>query len=140
MTSFEAIHNAARSLYKTSIVDVYSVQTQWDNAPLDIDDSSLGTYNCWSRFNIRPGLTDITELGETKTYRTPGIVIIQLFSKIEEGDRDALRLADKIKETFRSVTTSGVHFRTPYISNSGRTDNKWWQINVYCPFYSDDTD
>lgn len=133
MTSWEDVHNAIRARFETEIEDGQSVEVQYDNAPsVDIDESST----IWINFQIHPGMTFTAETGNVRTSRTPGVATAQIFTAIEQGDKEALEMADYIKAAFRHVTASGVVFQTPYVRRIGRVD-KWWQTDVVCPFYSD---
>lgn len=139
MTTWEDMSNAVRSRFKAQVEDVESIQVQYDNAPFELDESSPLTDGLWVRFKVLPGQTDTAEFSGSKTARTPGVAMAQIKSEIEQGDRNALQLADNIKDAFRHVTAAGVVYQTPYVRTIGRVnENKWWQVNVICPFYSDD--
>jgi hypothetical protein len=140
MTTFDQIGDACRTKFDADIAVTYSIQTQYDNAPFTLDESSDLTLNSWIRFTNIFGLSDQVQNGgegpSGNTYRTFGECIAQIFSKIESGDHNALTIANYIVTAFRSKTASGVTYRTPYLRRIGR-DGRWWQVNVHIPFYSD---
>jgi len=133
MTKTE-IANAIRSRFKAQVADVLSLATQYDNQKLDNPDNVQ-----WCRLTISPGQTTQESIGNPagQRFRTPGVMIAQIFCPVGAGDGGLWDLADSIESAFRCVTDSGVTFRTPYSYKVGRKGNEW-QINVNCPFYADD--
>jgi len=130
--------SAIRTRFKTEIADEYSLEVLYDNAPGDDPSASASlTMGLWIRFSVLPGDSDCQEFGGSKTSRTPGVAVAQIFAQLRQGDRNSLQVADYIKSAFRHVSADGVIYGTPYVRTVGR-DNKWYQINVFCPFYSDD--
>lgn len=129
--SYETVFNTIRSRFKTLIEDGESIPVHYDNAPFDKPDDSI-----WIRFTIVPGVTEQVEI--PSTFRTFGLATAQVFTKIETGDKLALETADTVKSSFRAISVSGVTFRTPSLEVIGRSEN-WWQVNIECPFYSDET-
>jgi hypothetical protein len=128
----ENMYNAIRSRFKTQVADkTAGLVVIYDNAPFTDSDVR------WVRFTIKTGDTTQRTIGAQKTYRTIGIAIAQIFVPVDQGDRDALQLADTITAAFRSVTDQGVRYQTPSTKNVGRTD-QWWQVNVTCPFFADE--
>lgn len=132
MPSFESIANTCRSRLATQVATPFSYPVLYDNAPEP-------TYtDTWLRATVQFGKTNIVELGGTKNnYRTSGVFLIQVRIPVQKGDRSALIAADRIALAFRSVTESGVTFRSPSVDPYGR-DGSWWLINVQCPFFSDE--
>jgi hypothetical protein len=133
MTKTE-ITNAIRSRFETQIADVLSLVTQYDNQSADKPDKVQ-----WCRLTIITGETMQASIGNPsgQRFRTPGIMIAQIFCPIGAGDSGLWDLADSIESAFRCVTDTGVTFKTPYSTKIGKTGNEW-QINVTCPFYADD--
>lgn len=131
--TFEAMANTIRSRFKTLVGDVEKIPVHYDNEQKDKPENKL-----WARLNILPGQSIQVEIGKSERFRTPGVMIVQLFLPIGKGMRDLHKMADKIKTAFRAVTVTGVVFRTPSEENVGRTGS-WWQMNVSIPFYADDT-
>lgn len=122
---------------KVFVEDVETVQVEYDNAPFDLDETSMWNDSVWVRFKVLPGDSFQAEVGTQNTYRTPGVCIAEVFCLIEMGDKLLLEMADIIKAAFRSVSYEGVVFRTPSIQSPMR-EQKWWRVSVHCPFYADE--
>lgn len=132
--SSEALHNAIRSRFKTEVADKNAgLVVIYDNAP-DPDKDAL-----WVRFTVLEGDANQQSLGPPRKFRTVGVAVGQVFALVDTGDRKALQVADKIKLAFRAISAGGVTYRTPSVKNVGRVD-RWWQVNVTCPFYADETE
>lgn len=132
--SWSAIANTIRSRFETQIATPESLVTQYDNQSLDNPDNEI-----WCRLTIKSGETTQESIGAPSSNRdrTSGVMIAQLFAPIGKGDGDLKELAETIRAAFKRVTQDGVTFRTPSIYEQG-TREGMWQINVVCPFYSDD--
>ena len=135
--SQEAMFNAIRSRFKTLVEDVAdpALPTEYDNAPFQQPENTQ-----WCRWSIRPASRTQMDVGSsTKRKRTVGVAIAQIFLPLEQGDKAHLVVADAIEAVFKPGAAAGVTYRTPEIVVVGRAnDNKWWQVNVTCPFYADD--
>jgi hypothetical protein len=112
-------------------VDSGEIEVQYDNVQFKPRNHSY-----WVRASIREGESRSATLGAT-LHRTVGVVILQLFAPLDEGDGTLRDYADTFKAHFNSVDVSGVAFYVPSVNTIGRTKG-WWQINVSCPFYVDD--
>lgn len=134
----EAIHSTVRKIVADNFGDGYAVV--YDNAPAPVQKPG-NEPQPWMRAAVRTNGTQQTAIGPTgaagNRYRTSGTVLFSLFDASEKGDGVLLQLADKIVQTFRSVTVQGVVFRTPSVTTVGRFGGSW-QVNVSCPFYSDE--
>ena len=91
----------------------------------------------WVQFSVTTVGAAGAEAGTSGTLRTPGIAFAQVFEPVNDGDGNALALADKIASRFRSVVEKGVSFRTPALFSVGRS-GPWWQLNVQLPFDADE--
>lgn len=133
--SFETLHNAIRSRFQTQVETPNSYLVQYDNAV----QPDVKTAAAWIRFTVLPAGSEQVSLGSSagnRRHRTVGAAIAQIFTTIEQGDKAALVIADKIVAAFQTVTASGVTYREPNVSVIGLS-NSWWQVNVTCPFYAD---
>lgn len=132
--NFEDLANTIRTRYKTQVADTQSLPTQYDNQDFTPPDQAI-----WARLTILPGESFKVSSGGQggSRFRTPGVMIVQIFQPFGQGDKEGLELADVVKTAFRSMNVDSVTYRTPLISTIGRT-GPWWQINVNCPFYNDD--
>ena len=92
------------------------------------------------RLTVIPGLTNDVSFGATRTERTYGVAIAQVFVPVGHGDNSALKIADTIRSAFRSTNSSGVDYLNPYIDNIGVVDaGAFYQVNVHIPFEYDET-
>jgi len=130
----ETLHNTVRSRFKTQVADVQKLPTHYDN-----DGSFTPPENApWARATVLDGISYQASLGSTRTFRTPGLLVVQLFTPWGNGDRKGLQLADAVRLVFLGVTVDGIRYRTPWVNPVGRVDDEW-QINISCPFEVDDT-
>ena len=133
-TKYNDINKAIASRFDALITVAESLQdkVEHDNAEFTKPDEAL-----WVRFTIKHGESVQLSFGSTKRFRFPGVAIAQVFMPQQKGDAEAVIMADKIATAFRSVTAAGVTYRTPSVMNIGRVANEY-QVNVTCPFYSDE--
>lgn len=126
------VAEVARTLYDAAALNVF---TQNDNHVLTPpDDGSL-----WVRLSVRPGESEQQDIGGQNPVRqrTLGVVILQVFSPLDVGDKPARDLAESIRAIFNRTRSGKVQFRVPSIQTIGRRD-ELWQVNVTCPFYEDE--
>ena len=130
------IFNTIRKRFNDEIATPETLITQYDNNKLDNPDGEL-----WCRLTILPAVTRQVSIGSpgNNRERMLGSVVAQLFSPYGSGTKDSELMAEKIKNKFKQLSVSGVIFRNPSITVVGRTgdDGDEWQINVICPFNSD---
>lgn len=132
MATFAEIATIARQRFENLVALPENLEVVYDNAVDDHKDDEA-----WARFTVKPGTSRLAEIGARPSYRTIGVAIAQLFHPVETGDGPGLELADLVATAFRRVTVSGLTFTVPSVQSVGRSD-KWWQINVTCPFQCDE--
>lgn len=133
MTTLANVAAALRDRFDT---ETGSLPTAWDNQefePADITGVS------WARFVVQFNETDRITLGDSARFRQQGLAIAQVFTKKDRGDDAGWTWADTIVNAFRAKKFSGVVTRSPWAERIGDTQDGWWQINVFIPFYSDAT-
>ena len=94
----------------------------------------------WCRFTVQLTSTEDMEIGtEPKTYRTLGILYVQIFTPKNEGDAEALDLANQVVSIFRRWRGSTVKCRPPSIDiiGHGQQGDDWFQVNVIVTFEQD---
>jgi len=130
----DIVANAIRSRFKTQIADTENLPTQYDNDPTEPDKTNL-----WCRLTMVDGDSNQVSLGSpgSNLHRTVGILYAQLFIPVGTGDKVIRAMAKKIYDKFLGLTDFGVRYKTPSIRKVGR-DGSYWQLNVNCPFYTDD--
>lgn len=105
--------------------------------------STAPDFDTWIRLSIREADTDQESMGPrgatAGTYRLSGLVMVQVFAPVGEGDGEARRLADKVSNIFRGVHISSggrqMFFGSPSVVPVG-IDGKWFHANVLCPWSS----
>ena len=91
----------------------------------------------WCRVSIREGTGDFLTIGPSSIDRHTGLVYIQVFVPVFEGDTRGRILADLAAGRFRKKKSSNVTFKVPYFDVVGIKDG-WWCINVICPYFLDE--
>ena len=140
---FAQIAGAIRARFSTEWPQLRpSAPVAYDNTAFDPTRDALdaGGRNLasWVRLTIIPGDGFQASLGTPRVWRATGIVVVQVFSPLGEGDGSAYSLADDVAAIFRGVTVQGVVFRAPSLTHIG-PDGAWYQINVATPFQVNDT-
>lgn len=105
---------------------------QFDNAPFD-KPTDLG----WVRFANAPESDRQVDIGaKLRRFRIEGVVIVSVYTPLNEGDSEGIILADIIANVFRGRSFQGVTFRTPVVRPLGRV-GKEWVVEIRCPFQTD---
>jgi hypothetical protein len=116
-----------------------TVPVAFDNSAFDpardAQDAS-GDPAPWVRLTIVPGEGFQASLGTPRIWRSTGIVMVQVFAPLGQGDGPANELADDAAAVFRGVSLGSVIFRAPSLTRIG-SDGAWYQVNVATPFQSD---
>jgi hypothetical protein len=134
VTDFETISNTVNARFKTEIEDALSVDVAYDNFPYE---PTAGTK--WIRFAVLPERAFQAEMGGTKRWHLPGLAVASIFLPLDTGHKVALEISDSIVTAFRSQTVSAITYRTPTVTNIGRTpDGAWHQTDCSIPFYAQD--
>lgn len=93
----------------------------------------------WVRFNINARTRRQIEIGNgQKTYRTPGLVIIQVFTPKNDGDAEAIDLGDQVAAILHNSTGDSVRCKASTVKIIGEGDDDWYQVNVSTPFVYDE--
>jgi hypothetical protein len=121
-----------RTRWKTLIEEGLGLPTEFPNRKIKPPEGKL-----WCKVSILEG-EDVRQSVVPKRFRTPGVVICQIFDTPGKGDTEARQMADAIKAEFRAVTVSGVKFKTASIKVLG-IQGPYFQINVSITFHVDDT-
>jgi hypothetical protein len=125
-------HNQIRARFNTIWDDTLPVA--WPNkAFTPIIDSP------WVRLTIIDNPQYQVEIGNAaKTFRNTGLIVVQVFTTLDEGDSVALGHADTIAAIFRNWCGTSVKCRAASIFNIGNDGNGWYQVNVSIPFVRDE--
>ena len=125
-----------REEFRTRVAVPYSLTVQFDNEATQ----AIGNQR-WARAQVIHASTSRLRQNSIRTTRAGGMVrrggllLVQIFAPITEGDGDLLAIADFVEDSMRSTTLDGVTYHVPSTERVGRTqDGKWWQVNVQVPF------
>lgn len=93
----------------------------------------------WGRFTIIKGETVQMDIGAPiKTFRTPGILIIQLFAPLDAGSIGILNEGDSVASLFRNWCGQTIRCRAATVEEIGNDNLGWYQVNVTIPFHTDE--
>jgi len=90
----------------------------------------------WIRATIQEADSSVAGLGSTNLYRNPGIISIQVFTKLGGGTKEGNDIAESIVSIFNGATFDGINCRASSIDRVGESEG-WYQLNVTTPYYWD---
>lgn len=92
----------------------------------------------WIRFTSKPGDARIVSLGGvgSRRVRKNGILLIQVFDKLDAGSARPDFIADAIEHHYVGVNVGGVTYQTPVVEEGKRSGDQW-MIVVKIPFFTD---
>lgn len=134
--SYEAQDNALRTRFSTQYALGTNHPVAYPNAeftqPVD---------SPWLRFVVQDTEARQASMGDpgNNFYRHPGLVTVMIFTPLNQGDAEALQIADEVAAIFRNwqdPTTRVFFRRPPYVRRVG-AESKWYHVNVLCPFERD---
>lgn len=109
----------------------------WTETPVVYQNIAYNEMTEFIRVTILSGPREQASLGcNNNTYRTTGVVIIQVFTPKNTGTKRALDIVDMLIAFLQSKVIGTVNFKTPYISFQNIVDS-FYQVNLNCPFYVD---
>lgn len=110
----------------------------------DSEDFEPPVDTAWVRFAVRHDGSTLECIGGSgdggfNTYQRTGRVVIQVFTPINEGTREADTLAQAARAIFEGTTLSGnvIRFNNVVVREIG-PDGAWYQINVEAAFQYDE--
>lgn len=130
--NLDAVSKAIRARFLAEVATPKSLgEFQVDNLEFTQPEDAT-----WARVTVIPSATEQADIVPGRRYRAVGIAMFSFFSPFNKGDEELNLLADYACTKFRTVSASGVTYRTPSPARVGRA-GKWWQVNVTVPWYSD---
>lgn len=97
----------------------------------------------WIRFNILDGEAFQRTTGASARFEYPGVIMIQIFTLVDQGDAEARAMADTINSSFRrtraTVGDDKIVFKTPSYESAG-IEGRFWRVNINVPFYFENVD
>lgn len=118
-------------------------QAQWSHTPTAHENLTYtpvpGT--AWVRLTIRAANAQQASLGQPSLDRHTGLVFLQIFTPLDQGQDRSQWLADRAAAVFRKtslvVAAGEVVFGVPYQVVAETGGDNWHQINVVCPYTFD---
>jgi hypothetical protein len=100
----------------------------WPNYPFDPADKTS-----YLEPTIHFGSTEDAELGETGMGLRYGILMINVYTKLDIGTKQGYDICKKIEDLYRIKVISGIMFSEPYTQEIGKKNGHWLFI-VNVPF------
>ncbi len=120
---------------RTKYLTVVSIPTEWPNEKFTRPSPAA----LWARLTIIDGLTQQMDIGAPiKTFRTVGLIIVQIFAPLDAGSIGVLTQADTIATLFRNWAGTDVLCRAATVNTIGNDNSGWYQVNVEIPFHVDE--
>lgn len=127
----------------TTIVDAKEIIvehfiTEWAAATdvtLDGESFDPPVDTAWVRLSIRHNASNQESLGATGTrkFTRGGVVMVQVFGRLNKGSREADTLAQSAQAVFEGRTVSGIRFLDVVPREIGPSES-WYQFNVEANF------
>lgn len=91
----------------------------------------------WVRFSVTHSGADRMNPGTNPIRRHDGMVQVEVFVPLNDGEDEVDDYCDRAAEIFRDHTSQqGLRFRSPYVVTVGR-NGKWFKKDVLIPFVRD---
>lgn len=134
--SYETQDNAIRSRFATLMAGGSGLPIAYPNVEF-----TQPANTPWCRLHIQDTEANQVSMGNpgNNFYRHPGLVTVMIFTPLNQGDKEALAIADEVAAIFRNwqdPTTRVFFRRPPYVRRIG-AESKWYHVNVLCPFERD---
>jgi hypothetical protein len=132
--ALEGLHNAIRTAFNDLMNGGHgAVPIIYDNELEEPPSSGR-----WVRFAVLDSFAEHTRFGGEIHRRQYGEAVASIYTPIGEGNGDALEIINDIKGIFKDDTVDGVVFQQPSVETRG-VEQRWWRIDLICPYYFDDT-
>jgi hypothetical protein len=94
----------------------------------------------WARFTILSGeelRMDIGTGNNSRTFRKSGVLVIQLFDSLNNGNNAILVKAEEVAAMFRDWCGVTVSCRAATVEELGNDNKGYYQVNISVPFKVD---
>jgi len=124
------------------ISGVRDVPVAWPALPYDpgkLSHFNPASQTGWVRVTVLTGETRQASIsGAHRRWRTPGVVIVNVFTRAGMGEKDGLEIADDVVSALQGVTVSGVVLQAASVEFIGTDETgAWTQHNVRTVFRFD---
>ena len=122
-------------------IAIESRMVAWDGVPVAYDgapngpsvDAAIANQEPWARLTIQHGDSFVAGLGSEPCVRRPGLIMCQVFTKDNQGSRQAYQIADSLVEHLEFWRTDHLETLASSVRRAGPSDG-WYQLNVSTPF------
>lgn len=114
------------------------LNAEWTTTPIAWPNSAFRpvTGAAWLEARVVTQDAFNVDLVSNRRVRHPGLLSLTLYVPANEGDGEALAMADTLSAIFRNVNVSGCIFRAPTVRPLG-ADGAWYRVQVDAPFWRD---
>ena len=99
------------------------------------------TNSPWLQFVMQDAGANQVSMGDpgNNFHRHTGLLTVMIFTPLNQGDAEALQIADEVGAIFRGWQdpTTKVFFRLPPFVRRIGAESKWYHVNLLCPFERD---
>ena len=99
--------------------------------------SQSNNVNEWVRVNILNSDSKQVSLGNDPYFRYNGLLIFQVFTKLNTGSGRSTIICDIISAAFRAQRIGTIKFRSPTLTKVGENGG-WYQVNISIPFFREE--
>jgi hypothetical protein len=132
---FAATESTIRSRFNTQWISLRpTIPVFFDNAG---DDVTPPQNSAWVRLTVLPGASQQVAMGNTRRWRSAGVVAVQIYVPAASGTGLAQELGDDVTSIFEGVNLSGLIFRATSLNRVG-VQGAWLQYNANTPFQADE--
>ncbi len=122
-------------------IAIESRMVAWDGVPVAYDgapngpsvDAAIANQEPWVRLTIQHGDSFVAGLGSEPCVRRPGLIMCQVFTKDNQGSRQAYQIADSLAAHLQFWRTGHLETLASSVQRTGPSDG-WYQLNVSTPF------
>ncbi|MBY6111218.1 DUF4128 domain-containing protein [Halomonas sp. DP1Y21-3] len=122
-------------------IAIESRMVAWDGVPVAYDgapngpsvDAAIANQEPWVRLTIQHGDSFIAGLGSEPCVRRPGLIMCQVFTKDNQGSRQAYQIADSLAAHLQFWRTGHLETLASSVQRVGPSDG-WYQALLRTPF------
>ena len=133
--SFADVTEAIRARFRTEVTEPHSLVVQHSNA---VPEKNVQR---WCQLYVEVISTQQVSVGARPRFRIAGRLVVNLFTRLNEGDGWLLQALDWVNTAFRSVTIADPQIRFDAPSPSGPSvrdeDGGYWRLPTNVPFRAD---
>lgn len=140
--TWSRVKTALRTQFETAVTVPNELVVKLGNEPAGAADET------WVRVSARGATRQLATTGgpQGRKWRRAGILFVQCFVPLEEGEAELEQLVDKVEAAFLGVELTDnatpkivVRCRAPFADGEAEKDTEtWWKQLVHIPFEADE--